>query len=162
MLAHSRRLRHSRPIHHPGPQLFAEPLRIGVIWFAFGLLACGYAHSLVTNLGNQIYSFGNNTYGQLGLGDKESRNVPFVLGALWGREIVLTACGDHHTIVVMKEQPGMGCDIFSFGANYQGQLGLKFGEDDDETGPAHYEQPTLIRRLVGKPADNPASQVRPA
>ena len=44
MLAHSRRLRHSRPIHHPGPQLFAEPLRIGVIWFAFGLLACGYAH----------------------------------------------------------------------------------------------------------------------
>ena len=43
-------------------------------------VACGNAHTLVevtnSSLGDQVRAFGDNDYGQLGLGDRQSRSLP--------------------------------------------------------------------------------------
>eukprot|EP00324_Dicrateria_rotunda_P006650 CAMPEP_0206153752 /NCGR_PEP_ID=MMETSP1474-20131121/863_1 /ASSEMBLY_ACC=CAM_ASM_001110 /TAXON_ID=97495 /ORGANISM="Imantonia sp., Strain RCC918" /LENGTH=295 /DNA_ID=CAMNT_0053551691 /DNA_START=8 /DNA_END=892 /DNA_ORIENTATION=+ len=44
----------------------AEIMRIG----------CGYSHSLCIDINNDLYVFGYNEYGQLGLGDTDNRNKP--------------------------------------------------------------------------------------
>jgi alpha-tubulin suppressor-like RCC1 family protein len=33
-------------------------------------------HTIVVNLNDDIFAFGYNKYGQLGLGDDENRNIP--------------------------------------------------------------------------------------
>jgi alpha-tubulin suppressor-like RCC1 family protein len=128
------------------------PKRIGSLCGRLiNAMACGYAHSIVANLGNQVYTFGDNSYGQLGLGDRDARKTPFVVGSLWGRGVATVACGDHHTVVVLAETaPGEGNDVLCFGANYQGQLGLAMGEDVGD-GQARQETPKLCKRLTGKP-----------
>ena len=39
-------------------------------------ISSGYTHSLALNNNGQVYAFGNNFAGQLGLGDKKDRNIP--------------------------------------------------------------------------------------
>ena len=39
-------------------------------------IECGYDHSLCIDINNDLYVFGNNRYGQLGLGDTDNRNKP--------------------------------------------------------------------------------------
>ena len=39
-------------------------------------IACGCNHTLLLDENNQVYSFGLNGNGQLGLGDKNNRNFP--------------------------------------------------------------------------------------
>jgi alpha-tubulin suppressor-like RCC1 family protein len=128
------------------------PKRIGSLCGRLiNAMCCGYAHSVVANLGNQVYSMGDNNFGQLGLGDTDNRNTPFVVGNLWGRSIQVMAAGDHHTVVVLSEyEAGMGNDVLCFGANYQGQLGLAMGEDTEKA-KERQEIPELCKRLTGKP-----------
>ena len=38
-------------------------------------VCCGHSHTLVTNVQGQIFAWGNNEYGQLGLGDNAPKFI---------------------------------------------------------------------------------------
>ena len=62
-------------------------------------LDCGADHSLALNSNGQVYGWGENEQGQLGLGDSESRNKPTLLSMV--REAVRDiSCGYYHSAVV--------------------------------------------------------------
>ncbi|XP_051151323.1 ultraviolet-B receptor UVR8 [Andrographis paniculata] len=100
-------------------------------------VACGNDHvvALVSaeekskGSGRVCYSWGGNSHGQLGLGDRENRLHPEIIEAFniespW--EIYDIACGASHTAVLAKrKKPGNtsenGCWTFGLGDN--GQLG---------------------------------------
>ncbi|NXQ10929.1 HERC5 ligase, partial [Peucedramus taeniatus] len=81
-------------------------------------IAAGGAHSTTVSLSGAVYSWGKNSFGQLGLGDTKDRDCPTYVGALEHWKTVFISCGEDHTAVLSKE--GLVC---TFGAGGSGQLG---------------------------------------
>ncbi|NWW08929.1 HERC5 ligase, partial [Oreocharis arfaki] len=81
-------------------------------------IAAGGAHSTTVSLSGAVFSWGKNSFGQLGLGDTKDRDCPSYVGALEHWKTVFISCGADHTAVLSKE--GLVC---TFGAGGSGQLG---------------------------------------
>ena len=78
--------------------------------------SCGSFHTITLSDDGDVYSFGKNNFGQLGLGHTESVPLPSLIPNL--PQIKQVACGFDFTICVDFE--GF---IWSFGQNTAGQLG---------------------------------------
>lgn len=88
-------------------------------------VGCSYYHTIFSCADEmEIYSCGRNDYGQLGLGHIEDRNVPSLIESLNGKKIVSIGCGQYHSVVTSTDG-----EIFSFGRNDSGQLGLSATEN---------------------------------
>lgn len=61
---------------------------------------CGNHHSFYINKKGEVYSWGLNNHGQLGVGHKENISLPEKITALEGMTIVMMAGGEHHSIAV--------------------------------------------------------------
>ena len=73
-------------------------------------------HTLIYD-GYELYGFGDNYFGQLGLGDNINRNVPTLM--MTDKSIRKIVCGCYHTLI-LKESG----ELFVFGNNEFGQLEL--------------------------------------
>ncbi|RLG04369.1 MAG: hypothetical protein DRN68_09895, partial [Thaumarchaeota archaeon] len=80
--------------------------------------ACGRDHSLVLLKNGEVYAFGRNYDGQLGVEGRRARYFPTKVKGL-PNTIVTIAAGDAHSLVLSKNG-----DIYAFGNNDYGQLGL--------------------------------------
>jgi alpha-tubulin suppressor-like RCC1 family protein len=98
------------------------------------LMAAGKSHSLFLNTQSQVFACGRNDQGQLGLGDKENRNVPTLIDHPGLGEIVTLSVGEKHSLIANSQG-----QVFGFGDNFFGQLGL--GDKEER------HIPTLIERL---------------
>ncbi len=90
---------------------------------------------LKEDVAGQLFAFGSNYYGQLGLGHDEERYTP--TQALIGQKVKAVSAGDGHTMVITEDG-----QLFTFGWNNKGQLGL--GHNDNKNTPA------LVERISGK------------
>ena len=89
----------------------------------------GKQHGCVGNVGMaddtmlppwlQVYSWGCNSSGQLGLGDFVDRRAPAHIEGLWALPVAGLAAGDSHSAALTAS--GF---LFAWGANEKGQLGL--------------------------------------
>lgn len=84
----------------------------------------------------QLYSFGYNLRGQLGLGVTSSEAVPRPVQLLTGKRVSIVSCSYHHTLVSCEGE------TYSFGRNDYGQLG--HGDTGDK------REPAIINALNGK------------
>jgi ubiquitin-protein ligase E3 A len=96
------------------PQRVRCPLRIATI-------ACGDAHSLALTDGGQVFTFGSNAKGQLGLGESVDKALePMVVrGKTRGIPFRAVAAGMEHSMALT-----ISGAVFAWGSNYQGCLGL--------------------------------------
>ena len=60
----------------------------------------------------QIYAFGSNNYGQLGVGDLVSRGSPTLVKLPIDVSIVMIAAGSHHSVALTMEG-----DVLTWGAH---------------------------------------------
>ncbi|XP_053926798.1 probable E3 ubiquitin-protein ligase HERC4 isoform X1 [Cuculus canorus] len=98
-------------------------------------VACGYYHSLALSKGSEVFSWGQNKYGQLGLGyEYKKQNSPQVIKSLLGIPFAQIAAGGAHSFVLT-----LSGAIFGWGRNKFGQLGLN--DDNDRY------VPTLLKSL---------------
>ncbi|XP_075279217.1 putative E3 ubiquitin-protein ligase HERC4 isoform X1 [Opisthocomus hoazin] len=98
-------------------------------------VACGYYHSLALSKGSEVFSWGQNKYGQLGLGyEYKKQNSPHVIKSLLGIPFAQIAAGGAHSFVLT-----LSGAIFGWGRNKFGQLGLN--DDNDRYAP------TLLKSL---------------
>jgi E3 ubiquitin-protein ligase HERC4 len=70
-------------------------------------------------LSAQVFAWGHNSAGQLGLGDRRDRHSPTVVDALWALPVVQLAAGDAHSAALTSNG-----HMFIWGSNHFGQLGL--------------------------------------
>lgn len=78
--------------------------------------ACGDNHSLAVTSGGELYSWGNNTFAQLGHGDNTHRSSPTRVGSR--SDWVRVFAGSNHSIAQTSDGK-----FYGFGLNILGQLG---------------------------------------
>jgi alpha-tubulin suppressor-like RCC1 family protein len=55
--------------------------------------------NLIKETENGVYSFGNNSYGQLGLGNTNNQTTPQLISTLKNKKIKNVVCGGQHTFI---------------------------------------------------------------
>ena len=79
-------------------------------------VVCGEDYTILLSDKGEVYSFGANTYGQLGR-DGDTK-IPMIIESLKDQKIISASCGYCHTILLNDKG-----EVFSFGANQYDQLG---------------------------------------
>ncbi|XP_040034961.2 putative E3 ubiquitin-protein ligase HERC4 [Gasterosteus aculeatus] len=83
-------------------------------------VACGYYHSHALSRGGQVFSWGHNRYGQLGLGmNGQSISTPQMIQSLQGIPFARISAGGAHSFALT-----LSGAVFGWGRNKFGQLGL--------------------------------------
>ncbi|XP_063282088.1 RCC1 and BTB domain-containing protein 2 isoform X2 [Pelobates fuscus] len=81
-------------------------------------IACGQMSSMAVVDNGEVYAWGYNGNGQLGLGSSGNQPTPCRIAALQGIRVEQVVCGYAHTLALTDEG-----GIYGWGANSYGQLG---------------------------------------
>lgn len=60
-------------------------------------VSCGYDYTVIIDINNKIWSFGDNTYGQLGLDDNINKHTPTMINGIYAKYV---SCGTIHTVLI--------------------------------------------------------------
>lgn len=88
-------------------------------------IQCGKEHCLLLDETGNLYSFGKGSHGQLGHGKLDDEIEPKLVEALAGIKIKKIAAGNWHSCAISQDG-----DLYVWGWNSNGQLGLGIEEDD--------------------------------
>ncbi|KAK9309341.1 hypothetical protein QLX08_000965 [Tetragonisca angustula] len=88
-------------------------------------VSCGLHHTVVLLQNGEVYTFGSNIYGQLGVGDLVAHGgaVHVKLSGI----AIQVAAGSNHTVVLTSKG-----EVFTFGAYQKGQLGINWWNGQNE------------------------------
>lgn len=100
-------------------------------------ISCGENFTMCLTSGGSVYSWGDNSAGQLGVGDTTHRLRPELIRSLKTTHIIKISTGRAHSCCLTFK--GL---ILSFGSNSYGQIGQNLGDD-----MRHQPTPTVIERL---------------
>ena len=130
----------------PTPQLLPQLRHRPVVE-----IACGEAHTLVRTVGGNVYCWGDNGQGQLGLQDTKPRLRPELIRSLRASRVSAIAAGKLHSCAVAPS--GL---LFVWGSNAFGQLGVAHAVSDTDV-PKYLDTPTVVEKLRpgGAPGDKP-------
>merc|ERR1719495_465174 len=106
-------------------------------------VAAGLYHSAALTAGGQLYTWGANAKGQLGLGKNTDMVFsPTLVESLASVPLAGVACGGDHTLVVSRSGA-----VFAWGSNNHGQLGL--GDLTDRIWPTQVSTLRNLKVLPG-------------
>ncbi|XP_018573093.1 ultraviolet-B receptor UVR8 [Anoplophora glabripennis] len=89
-------------------------------------IQCGREHCLLLDKFGNVYTFGRGSRGQLGHGQLDDTSEPVQVEALGGIKITQIATGGWHSCALSKDG-----DLYTWGWNGNGQLGLGNGEESN-------------------------------
>ena len=84
----------------------------------FIAIAAGGDHSLAVSATGQVYAWGANFYGQLGIGGTSPSNIPVAVPAPPGVTFTAVAAGTSHSLALTSTG-----EVYAWGFNASGQLG---------------------------------------
>lgn len=103
-------------------------------------VSCGTTHSLALTNWGQVFSWGSNSIGQLGHdSDLQTYTTPRMVKTIATKTVIQIASGQFHSLALTNSG-----ELFSWGANGYGQLGLGTTSEKVVT-------PTLVKSLAGIP-----------
>jgi|GEM_PF-2505416 len=95
---------------------YNTPQRVGLD-YDWEFVTAGFTHSLGIKTNGELWAWGNNGSGQLGLGDNNQRNAPVQVGVFTDWESV--SAGNGYTAAIRS-----GEGLYVWGDNNYGQLGI--------------------------------------
>jgi alpha-tubulin suppressor-like RCC1 family protein len=117
-------LGHTRAIYNPTKNNLSDVVQI----------SCGYAHSLALTKSGQLYAWGSNKSGQLGLGtrspdestDKTNSDIPVMMSFDYfaGSPIKKIVAGVHQSVVLTKSG-----QVYTWGDNWGGKFNFNFDNE---------------------------------
>ena len=81
-------------------------------------IECGEKHAAALTSGGELFTWGEGSQGQLGLGDFSKQNVPHRVTELQGKMVLRVSCGKEHTACITDDS-----SVYTFGAGGSGRLG---------------------------------------
>ncbi|KAL3721308.1 hypothetical protein ACJRO7_033755 [Eucalyptus globulus] len=132
-----------------------EPVEVSGLPEEIVEISAGYHHSCAITVDGELYMWGNNSSGQLGLGKKSEKVVPVPtkVECLTGMFVKRAALGSEHSIAVTDEG-----DALSWGGGESGRLG--HGHESSIfgfLGSSCEYTPRLIKKLEGLKVKNIAA-----
>ncbi|KAM6563281.1 hypothetical protein CsatB_023279 [Cannabis sativa] len=125
----------------------AEPLEVSGLPKEIVRISAGYYHSGAITVDGELYMWGKNANGQLGLGKRAPKAVPLPtkVESLIGLTIKMAALGSEHSVAVTD-----GGEALSWGGGEYGRL----GHANDSTSFSFFKStseymPRLIKKLEG-------------
>ncbi|XP_034942184.1 E3 ubiquitin-protein ligase MYCBP2-like [Chelonus insularis] len=96
-------------------------------------VSCGLHHTVVLLQNGEVYSFGSNIYGQLGVGDliAHAGPVQVKIPAI----ATQVAAGSNHTVILTNKG-----EVYTFGAYQKGQLGMNWWNESNMTQSRKFER----------------------
>lgn len=111
-------------------------------------IVCGQHHSVALSRKGDLYTWGHNHAGQLGIGEKVNyRNIPTKVIHSEEFKIKSVTCGQNHVLAVSTDGVLLG-----FGSNYYGQLGV--GSRRNEAIPVTICEDRKIKDVLSSPFSN--------
>jgi RCC1 and BTB domain-containing protein len=106
-------------------------------------ISCGYKHSLVLSSLGDIYAFGNNDFGQLGIASNTNQLTPLRMNGFVLEKVVAISCSSIHSLALTESG-----HVFSWGYNENGNLGI--GNFDNKNSPQRVvlNDAIIIRKIV--------------
>lgn len=74
----------------------------------------------------QVFAWGANSHGQLGVGDKTDRNSPSYVAGLWALPVKQVTAGEFHSSALTANG-----QLYTWGSNEFGQLGIGSADETD-------------------------------
>ncbi|XP_028903699.1 RCC1 and BTB domain-containing protein 2 isoform X2 [Ornithorhynchus anatinus] len=102
-------------------------------------IACGQMCSMAVVESGEVYVWGYNGNGQLGLGSSGNQPTPCRIAALQGIRVQRVTCGYAHTLVLTDEG-----QLYAWGANSYGQLGTGNKSNQSYPIPVPVEKDRII------------------
>lgn len=93
-----------------------EPSFGNEVYFRKGDISAGLYHTLLSTEAGEVYAWGDNSYGQLGIGGRSNKEIPMQVEGL--SDIIAVSAGDYHSVALSSNG-----DVYSWGRNTYGQLG---------------------------------------
>ncbi len=104
------------------------PIKINLPGIQSIAISAGYDHVLLLGSDGNVYAWGNNSAGQLGVTSTEDTvTVPTLVDKLCGKNIVAVAAGDRFSLALSGDGT-----VYSFGINDKGQLGYELTDSSAE------------------------------
>lgn len=116
---------------HLCPSFTRNPYLISLVDPIFSF-SCGDGHSALLAETFKLYTFGKNSYGQLGLGHNSPVPGPSLVTYLQTKRIEAVICGAEHTLAITSDG-----EVYTWGLNLKGQLGL--GDTHNRNSPTLVE-----------------------
>ena len=91
-------------------------------------IACGYNNTIILKYNGSVWSCGNNSRGQLGLGDTNNKYTFTQVTNNINNDVIQISCGFYHTLILKNDGSIWGC-----GRNNEGQLGIGDGANSDHS-----------------------------
>ena len=88
-------------------------------------VVCGAHHTLCVTATSLVFAWGDNSYGQLGVGDVRNRKSPALVNGLWALPVRQLAAGVNHSAALTSN--GF---LFTWGDGRRGQLGLPLSTEE--------------------------------
>ncbi len=102
---------------------------------------------------NTLYTWGQNKYGQLGLGDKytdEYYNTPQEVMSLPEGSVEQISVGEWHSSAIVDDENDVS--LYTWGSNDNGQLGLGYNDIDENTPQEVWETPFIREDSISSSA----------
>jgi len=103
-------------------------------------ISAGGFHSVALKIGKTVWTWGNNTYGQLGNGTNNDSNTPVQVSDI--SDVVAIAGGYWHTIALKSDGT-----VWTWGNNTYGQLGN--GTNNDSNTPVQVSDISDVAAIAG-------------
>jgi hypothetical protein len=110
----------------------------------------GYAHNLILKSNGQVYSFGRNLEGQLGLGDNTDRNTPTFVAS----GVVKISCGEYHSMILQSIFTCFG--ITASNPSVCSGNGICTGIDQCSCGSYYFGTQCQTTKCFGKDSTDPS------
>lgn len=81
-----------------------------------GVISAGLYHTILVNESGEVYSWGDNSNGQLGIGDLMNLETPMHVTGL--TDVIKVSAGDYHSLALTNSG-----DVYAWGRNSYGQIG---------------------------------------
>ncbi len=94
----------------------------GIIYeYRKGMVSAGLYHTILLNEKGKVFTWGDNTYGQLGLGSLDNEEAPTEISGL--TDVVAVSAGAYHSMALTADG-----NVYLWGRNSFGQIGNKSTE----------------------------------